>query len=154
MSFELKPSFCPLEITGPSGKDIESKSIDEKLMTIDENVSILKQLNTSVQEGKELSHLTKQVQEYAELIKRMSLVKSMSGDIDERSMEIMNSSRDSIFNLTTEFINEQEAIMDQTMKNTLERLHLVIKLGIASIIIGLFIGAVLSIWSIRAIRSA
>ena len=143
--------FLSSEITGPSGKDIESKSIDEKLMTIDENVSILKQLNTSVQEGKELSHLTKQVQEYAELIKRMSLVKSMSGDIDEKSMEIMNSSRDSIFNLTTEFINEQEAIMDQTMKNTQERLHLVIKLGIASIIIGLFIGAVLSIWSIRAI---
>ena len=143
--------FLSSEITGPSGKDIESKSIDEKLMTIDENVSILKQLNTSVQEGKELSHLTKQVQEYAELIKRMSLVKSMSGDIDEKSMEIMNSSRDSIFNLTTEFINEQEAIMDQTMKNTQERLHLVIRLGIASIIIGLFIGAVLSIWSIRAI---
>ena len=150
-AIRVETFFLSSEITGPSGKDIESKSIDEKLMTIDENVSILKQLNTSVQEGKELSHLTKQVQEYAELIKRMSLVKSMSGDIDEKSMEIMNSSRDSIFNLTTEFINEQEAIMDQTMKNTQERLHLVIKLGIASIIIGLFIGAVLSIWSIRAI---
>lgn len=143
--------FLSSEITGSAGRHIESKSIDEKLVTIDESLEILQQLNTGAEEGDKLSLLVKQVQEYAELIKRLSLIKNMDGEIDNESLTKMNNSRDAIFNLTTEFISEQEVIMDKTMKNTEERLHLAIKLGVASIIVGVLIGTILSVWSIRAI---
>lgn len=143
--------FLSSDITDASKIDIKGKSVDERLMTINESVNILKQFNVNEEEKKQLSQLTRQVEEYEELFKRMAIVRSMNRELDENTVEKINSSRDSIFNLSTELISEQEVIMDKTMKNTEERLHLVINVGIASIICGIVIGLVLSIWSIRAI---
>lgn len=147
----LETFFLSSDFTGTFKMDIEGKSIDERLITINETVNILKQFNLSEKEEKKLSLLIRQVEEYAEIFKRMAVVQSMNTNIDSSTLEKINQSRDSIFSLTTELIDEQEVIMDQTMRNTEERLHLVIKLGIASIIIGIVIGMALSIWSIRAI---
>ncbi|MBB6445354.1 response regulator [Bacillus benzoevorans] len=143
--------FLSSDISGSSKIDIKGKSVDERLTTINESVNILKQFKVNEKEEEQLHRLTRQVEEYAELYKRMALVKSMNSEIDENTVKKINSSRDSIFNLSTELINEQEIIMDQTMKNTEERLHFVIKVGAASIISGIVIGMLLSIWSIRAI---
>nr|WP_295969737.1 response regulator [uncultured Bacillus sp.] len=143
--------FVSAEITGSTEKDIEAKSIDERLLNIDESIDILKQLISSETERKKLTSLTRQVQEYAELIKRMSLVKSIDNELNQESIYKIISSRESIFKLSTELIGEQEIIMEKTMKNTEERLHLVIKIGIVSIVAGILMGMILSIWSIRSI---
>ena len=143
--------FLSSDISGSSKIDIKGNSVDERLLTINESVNILKQFKVNEKEKEQLHRLTSQVEEYAELLKRMAIVKSMNKEVDENTVEKINKSRDSIFNLSTELISEQEIIMDQTMKNTEERLHLVIKVGIASIISGIVMGMLLSIWSIRTI---